>query len=290
MITVQLLGGLGNQLFQYAAGLALSTRLGVALQLDGTWFGTRQDRWYALEPFSTSGRLATAGDLRAAGIHHPGRLERGFAKLGFRLPPRIRGRVVEPGFTYWKGFEDLGDGAYLAGYWQSERYFSSIAPGVRAELALRKPPDPENQAVLDEIRGCEAVAFHVRRGDYVQNARTNRIHGTTTLDYYAAAAARVLAVVRDPVFFVFSDDPEWTQANLRFDRPARYVTHNGSARDYEDLRLMSACRHHVIANSSFSWWGAWLAGGAGQKVIAPRQWFRDGPDTRDLVPARWERL
>ncbi|TMQ72217.1 MAG: alpha-1,2-fucosyltransferase [Candidatus Eisenbacteria bacterium] len=289
MITARLMGGLGNQLFQYAAGFALARRLGVPLQLDATWFRGVTGRRYALEPFTLSGRVASDSELRAAGIRHPSAWARGLARVGIRKPAAIRGHAREPGFSYWDGFLSLGDGAYLDGYWQSERYFAEVAQVARAEFALRRPPDAENQRMLDAIRGAEAVGIHARRGDYVTDARTRDVHGHAPAEYYAAAVARIRSLVRAPAFFVFSDDPAWAAQHLRVDPATVIVGHNDAGRDYEDLRLMSACRHHIIANSTFSWWAAWLGERPGQRVIAPRHWFRDGPDARDLVPARWER-
>lgn len=290
MITSRIMGGIGNQLFQYAAGFALASRHGVPLQLDRSWFGDREDRIYRLDVFSISARVASDQALREAGIRYPGPLLRGLARFRLGRLAEPRGYIREPGFPYWPGFLALRDGTCLSGYWQSERYFANVADAIRREFALRDVPDAENRRTLDAIRGCEAVAIHVRRGDYVASVRTGSYHGVAALEYYQAAVARMLSTARDPVFFVFSDDSAWVEANLRVAAPTVYVTHNGGPRDYEDLRLMSACRHHIIANSTFSWWGAWLAEAPGQRVIAPRQWFRSGPDTRDLIPARWERL
>jgi len=289
MITARLMGGIGNQLFQYAAGFALASRLGVALQLDRSWFGDRNARAYRLDAFSITAREATDETLRLAGIHYPGPLVRGLSRVGLGRLAKIRGYVCEPAFTYWPGFLELGDGACLSGYWQSERYFENVADAVRREFAFRHEPDPENQRTLDAIRGCEAVAIHVRRGDYATDPRSRKYHGTTPLEYYEAAVRRILSCTRDPVFFVFSDDSVWVEKSLRVPAPTVFL-HNGVTRDYEDLRLMSACRHQIIANSTFSWWGAWLADSPGQRVIAPQRWFRNGPNTRDLIPARWEQI
>jgi hypothetical protein len=128
----------------------------------------------------------------------------------------------------------------------------------------------------------------VRRGDYVQNPVTNARHGLCPLEYYHTAVRTLAAQVPDPQFFVFSDDPDWTQQNLKLPYPTTYVTCNGLERDYEDLRLMSHCRHHIIANSSFSWWGAWLSTFPAKTVLAPSTWFREPPQaSRDRVPAGW---
>ncbi len=290
MITSRLVGGIGNQLFQYAAGFALSSRLGVGLQLDRSWYGDRNQRAYRLDAFSITAREATDEALRLAGIRNPGRLARGLSRIGLGRLAGIRGYVREPGFTFWPGFLELRDGACLSGYWQSERYFEHVADAIRREFAFRHDPDPENQRTLDAIHGCEAVAIHVRRGDYAADSRSLKYHGIAPLEYYQAAVRRMLSCIHDPVFFVFSDDPVWVEDNLRVSAPTVRVARNGAARDYEDLRLMSACRHQIIANSTFSWWGAWLAVSPGQRVIAPERWFERGPNTRDLIPARWERI
>jgi hypothetical protein len=290
MITVSLLGGMGNQLFQYAAGFALAARHGAELRLDCTWFRGRPERWYSLDAFSISGRVATDEELRRAGLRYPGALSRGLARVGFKRLGQTRGQVCEPGFPYWPGFRELPDGTCLAGYWQSERYFEDVAEAIRRECAVRAQPDADNQRALEQIGDCEAVALHVRRGDYATDPRVQAFHGMTPLEYYQTAVERMLAHLKDPVFFLFSDDPDWVRQNLVIGARTVHLSHNGTKRDFEDLRLMSACRHHVIANSSFSWWGAWLGQRPGQRVIAPARWFRNGPDTRDLIPARWERI
>ena len=135
------------------------------------------------------------------------------------------------------------------------------------------------------------MSLHIRRGDYVSNAKIAGVHGTIALDYYARAAALIAERAGgDPVFFVFSDDPAWAAANLTLGWPTRIVDHNG-ARASEDLRLMAACRHHIIANSSFSWWGAWLSPAADKTVVAPQPWFRDPAlDDSTIVPQGWIRL
>jgi hypothetical protein len=179
--------------------------------------------------------------------------------------------------------------AFLAGYWQSERYFDAIADRLRGELTPRQPPDPVNAALLAEIEAAEAVSVHVRRGDYVDHPD---IHPLMPVEYYRAAVDAVRARTRDPRFFIFSDEPDRAGALLSWLSPATVVSHNGAERDSEDLRLMRHCRHHIIANSTFSWWGAWLCPHADKVVIAPRRWFADAfpHSTADLLPPRWLRI
>ena len=136
-----------------------------------------------------------------------------------------------------------------------------------------------------------AVSLHVRRGDYVSDPATNRFHGTCSPDYYRQAVDYVIGRAGVPHLFVFSDDQEWTRANLQFAVPRRSSSANPPDCGYRDMQLMARCRHHIIANSSFSWWGAWLNPSPEKIVVAPKQWFSSPRnDTRDLVPPNWVRM
>ena len=162
-------------------------------------------------------------------------------------------------------------------------------------VALAFPPAigaaAANQAASLAIRACESVSVHIRRGDYLSNPAFYRFHGVCAVEYYEAAVGHLAGAVENPCFFLFSDDLDWARRNLRLDYPVTYVDHNGEDKDYEDLRLMSQCKHHIIANSSFSWWAAWLCANPGKIVIAPRKWFNDpNIDTADIIPASWRRI
>ena len=141
------------------------------------------------------------------------------------------------------------------------------------------------------IVGKLNIILPLRRGDYVSNPETRRVHGVCNLDYYRQCISLITERITNPLFFVFSDDPGWIIEKLRLDYPTTFVIHNDAARNYEDLRLMSLCRHHIIANSSFSWWGAWLCTCPGKIVMAPKRWFKElSRDTRDLLPESWQRI
>jgi hypothetical protein len=186
---------------------------------------------------------------------------------------------------------DKGRNVLLYGFWQNEQYLRGISELLRQELTVRTAADPENAAVAEVMRTVEGVSVHVRRADYVADSRTLQIHGACSPDYYRAAIRELATSVRDPHFFVFSDDPSWAQKNLEFEHPVTFVTHNKADRNYEDLRLMTLCRHHIIANSSFSWWGAWLGTNPQRIVIAPKRWINDDTvDTRGLFPDKWRRM
>lgn len=139
--------------------------------------------------------------------------------------------------------------------------------------------------------GGTAVSLHVRRGDYVSDARTHAAHGLCSIDYYRAAVRYIIDRVEAPEFFVFSDDIAWARGNLDISHPCHYLDHNRGAESYNDMRLMSLCHHHIIANSSFSWWGAWLNPRDDKIVVAPARWFASGNRRLDdLFPPGWVTL
>jgi len=162
---------------------------------------------------------------------------------------------------------------------------------LRKELTVRLDQDPQSREVAARVLHTQSVSIHVRRADYVADAATYHTHGTCSRDYYDQCVCLIAERVKDPHFFVFADDFAWARKNLQFKHPTTFVTHNGAARDYEDLRLISTCKHHIIANSSFSWWGAWLNNNPAKIVFAPLRWLNDPRyDTRDLLPESWIRV
>lgn len=289
MIIVNLIGGLGNQMFQYATGRALSLRLSQSLRLDISGFdgyglhqGFELSRVFACNP-----EIATDEDIRDLLGWRASRIARKLLLLpAFRWLQGDR-LVVEPHFHYWPEITGLSRNFYLAGYWQSEKYFCDATESIRADFTFRPPLSKQNAELARRIGQTTAVSLHVRRGDYVSNAKANAAHGLCSLDYYRAAILQLAAHVERPEFFVFSDDIAWVKANLKIDFPCQYVDHNQGAESYNDMRLMSLCEHHIIANSSFSWWGAWLNPNMDKIVVAPRKWFATDKNVEDLYPAGW---
>jgi hypothetical protein len=286
-------------MFQYAAGLALALRRGAEVKVDLSWFcqyGRDTRRQFELSAFPVSAGVATPQDLINFGRTRPSpRWRVQVTHLLSRLPRAWRGRdqagYRERHFHFDPQVLDLEPPVYLEGYWQSEKYFVDFAEAVRKEFTPRKPLEPENAAIAAQIDGVNAVALHVRRGDYVLNPTTNRYHGTCEAQYYSNAVEYVARRVAEPHLFVFSDDPQWGRSNLHFTIPTTFVDVNSPLRGYRDMQLMAHCRHHIVANSSFSWWGAWLGAWRQKIVVAPERWFNDGSiDTRDLVPESWVRL
>ena len=293
MVIVRLIGGLGNQMFQYAAGRSLASKRGVPLQLDRTPFEEYDLHRYGLDALRVQEAFADPEEIARL----TGGRRRGASRMLFRAGQKMRSpekRTVirEEQFAPFNPavLEAVGD-VYLNGYWQSELYFQAIEEIIRAEFQVRTEPDAENAEMAGRIRDCASVSIHIRRGDYVSNEKTNRVHGSLGLDYYRRCVQLLAAEIGDPQFFIFSDDPAWVEENLKLEYPTTYVTHNDAGRNYEDLRLMSTCRHHIIANSSFSWWAAWLNDRPGRRVLAPRRWFRTlDLDTRDLYPRDWTQI
>jgi hypothetical protein len=285
-VVVGLSGGLGNQMFQYAAGRALALRLKAPLVLDLSWFGGRADRQFALHPFRIQAELRTQYSwLPSYGRTFASRLSR-------RWLPRILNAPVwrEPHFHYASCFADLDKGVFLEGYWQSERYFCEIRVLLAQEFSLKEALPLACVQLVDNMSACDAICVHVRRGDYLSNRVAANVHGTCSIDYYYRGLREICVQLTRPHCFVFSDDPNWVRASLAFDCPMTVVDVNGPLDAYRDLMLMSACRHFIIANSSLSWWGAWLGGDPEKKIIAPRRWFlTDEKDTGDLVPQSWLR-
>ena len=281
-------GGLGNQLFEYALGRALAIRTGGELILD-PWKSRRgRDRPVQLNHFNISARFPTKFENALCRLVESERL---------RIPRAILRRIL-PGFLpkcirQRKHFFDPhvfeNDGSvFLDGWWQSELYFRDHRDQILAELSFRQPPSAANQQCLDQIRSTNAVCVHVRRGDYVTDPFVLKNFGVCGLDYYQSALEIIHQRVPSPTYFVFSDDPEWTRQNLPVPEPRHFISHNVKIADWEDLRLMSACKHFVIANSTFSWWGAWLSTYSEKIVIAPKRWFAaERISTQDMIPTDW---
>ena len=274
MIITRIIGGLGNQLFQYAAARRLSLLHQTTLKLDTTGFEHYDWHDYSLGPFCIQEEFATQRDI--AKIHETSENRSIFTES--TLNPYDPNILKTP------------KNVYLGGYWQSEKYFIDIQDVIRREFTIHYEQDHQSQMIAEIIVRTQSVSLHVRRGNYVSNPGVNRVHGTCSLEYYRQCIAKITETVMRPHFFIFSDDPPWVRQNLRLEYPTTYVSHNDATKDYEDLRLMSLCKHHIIANSSFSWWGAWLNPKPDKIVLAPSKWFNEPYNTQDLLPETWLRI
>ena len=278
-------------MFQYAAGRARSLKLGVPVKVD-----TRDFSDYQLHQGFELNRLFNCHAEIAADIDLAKTLGWQKAKLAQRVlrtphlkSLRYKSFVVERHFNYWSGISQLEDNKYLYGYWQSEKYFIEFAENIREDFTFKLPFSDQNAEIAEQISQVTSISLHVRRGDYVTNPK-NVFIGVCSPEYYQNAIKHIKNTVAKPVFFVFSDDIDWVKNNLALDKAAIFVNHNKGSESYNDMRLMSLCKHHIIANSSFSWWGAWLNPNPNKIVIAPKQWFAGRQDDRDLVPTNWLKI
>lgn len=286
MIAFQAQGGLGNQLFQYATARRLALQHRCPLVIDPHWFDRHRKgetpRSLELNHYPVVMRHAT---LRERMWWAPLR-SRWARYLQPVLPLRL---LRERGFAFNPEVLSAPPNCYLSGFWQSEAYFADIRDQLLAELSPIAPPSAQDLKIIEQIQRGDAVSVHVRRGDYVSSASASAYHGLCTLDYYHKAIRHLAERLESPTLFVFSDEPGWTKA-LRSPLPTYYVDHNRAENAFQDLRLMSLCRHHILANSSFSWWGAWLSRSTDSLVIAPERWYAADRPAPDLIPARWIRM
>lgn len=285
MIVVHLFGGLGNQMFQYALGRRLSLERNVPLFLETGAFAKDHLRDFGLGQFQIDARIASPLLSRLA-RPWPSSWQ---GRRRFRWPglPLVR----ERSFPFDAAVLDCPRWARLNGYWQTERYFADVADRIRADFQLREPISASHRDLLQRMAAPNAVSVHVRRGDYVSNPATNAYHGTCSPAWYDQAMSAMAERVADPTFFAFGDDPVWARDNLPKRWPIVFVDPQPAGREAEDMHLMAACRHHITANSSFSWWGAWLDPRADKQVIVPQRWFdQASKDTRDLIPQGWLKI
>jgi hypothetical protein len=279
--------GLGNQLFEYAAARRLAEFKQVPLKLDMHWFERWTFRAFGLKHFNISLEAATPAECeRFTNQSLRAKAWRFIHRAILPYPLRRYYKEIRK-FHYDPKFTQLSDDVYLQGFFQNEDYFKPIESIIRREFTLVTPLDQANLDMAQQIRSANAVGLHIRRGDYLDSRSFN----VQPLDYYDAAIKHICERVAQPYFFIFSDDIEWAKAHLKIDCPLIFVDINTEERDYADLYLMSQCKHHIIANSTFSWWGAWLAEHPSQVVCAPNHWRNESHlNAHNIIPERWTKI
>lgn len=290
MIIVQLKGGLGNQLFQYAAGLSLATMHGVEVKVDisalkkpDEEIGTARN--FELQHIKVPPAIATQAEIDE--VVKKNAVTIAFQKL---LPPYQRKVYKEASFNFDPNFYKAGSHLYLKGYRQSEQYFYNIKERVRSTLALRDQLTSHLEDTTKELQSVNSVSVHIRRGDYT-DVKVTDYHGMLPYQYYQSAIQYIQAKIEKPLFYIFTDDVKWVKENMPFPASSKYISENVTKSHYEDFYLMSRCRHEIIANSSFSWWAAWMNPNINKLVIAPKNWFNNTAlDTSDLIPSDWIRI
>jgi hypothetical protein len=290
-------------MFQYAAGLSLAERNRTVLKLDVEWFrldpAFEAHNRYALSCLNVTEQFAVKEEIdRVRGVSLT-RIERLAARVAkplhfYRYASRHSAPSnlhYAPGFRFYPGFFDQPDNTYLHGMWQSEKFFEPVSNLLRLHFSFRYPMLPAVAPVISRIQGGgPSAAVHFRRGDYVRNSEFNQVIGVLGFDYYVRAMAAMRERYPDVTFYVFSDDIDAVEREFRPKHPCVYVRVDDRWHSYEKIRLMSACSHAIISNSTFSWWAAWLNPNPGKLVIAPDPWFSGGKqDGSDVVPASWLR-
>lgn len=294
MIYIQLNGGLGNQMFQYACGRSLSLKNATKLYLDVKMLNnnkvntTDTIRSFELGIFNIRKTETRINNFKKTSFLFFKILNSLTIKFGLNRIQTSK-YFVEREFSYNEGINSIGKESFISGNWQSPLYFQSYESIIREDFKFPMLSSLNNIMLLKKIKNTNSVSIHIRRGDYL-NSQTHKTHGICSMEYYSRATSYISETQSDPVFFIFSDDIKWVKANLSLEFETYYVSENKDENSYIDMQLMSECKHNIIANSSFSWWGAWLNSNPSKIVISPKHWFKNNEmneKTKDLIPKTW---
>jgi hypothetical protein len=288
MIISRLTGGLGNQMFQYAIGRSLSLKNNSIYKLDISEYNSfKHHNGYHLNIFENDFLIASNPE-----IYRLKNRRSLYSKILNKLNISFDTHYREHDFyRFDKKIYNMNGQIYLDGYWQNEKYFKDKSNFIINDFTFKPEISTENLDHLNHIKSTKAVSIHIRRGDYISNINFSKVHNTLDLDYYKKAISIINTKIDNPFFFIFSDDLKWAKYNLDHLQNKKFIINNQGANSHEDMRLMSECKHNIIANSSFSWWGAWLNRHESKIVISPNRWLKVTKiDTSDLIPHSWIRI
>ncbi|WP_342648679.1 alpha-1,2-fucosyltransferase [Mucilaginibacter sp. CSA2-8R] len=278
MIYVKLVSGLGNQLFQYAIGRMISLKNNMPLKLDVSFFESQSLRQFKLNHYNIAADIATPDEVDKFLTNYRSKSIKSkiFRKIDYRLPKSYRRYFIESEpFVYEPDLFKIHNSVYLDGYWQNQAYFADVNPTIFKELKIKEVYSAIAGNYLKKIQHHpSSVALHIRRGDYVTDKKAFEMMGVLPIDYYNEATKIIKSDLIDPHYFVFSDDLNWAKDKLNVGSAVTFVDFNGEISDYTELELMSQCKHNIIANSSFSWWGAFLNTNKKKIVISPQNWVK----------------
>jgi len=286
-------GGLGNQMFQYAIAKALSERYRAAFVLNYSWFNAPQGD---ATPRELQLNHLKIQDIAFVDEVFPKKLGKFRRILQPFLPAQPLVIYQRNAFDFDPTLFNLKDilnkDLYLSGYWQAFPYIEAIKEQLKEEFQTKDNLSNIYQNYLKEIKSSESVMVHIRRGDYVHLPTASQYHGTLPISYYLTIMNELLGFKPHAHFFIFSDDLDWAKEELGTDFEITYIEHvQTSDAPAQELQLMRACKHHIIANSTLSWWGAWLKQDPSGLVYAPSLWIRDANlDTSELLPAKWKKV
>jgi hypothetical protein len=285
MIITKIIGGLGNQMFQYALGKNLAERNNMELKLDISDFEGYGWHDYSLKSLNTKGSIATKKEVAKLKKYKRKSGLISFFHNKFIADDSIY--IKETDFNFNPEILNVKKSVYLDGNWQSAKYLTDIEDTIRKEFTPRSPLSSVAKETGEKM-GESSISLHIRRGNYVTNKKVAAVLGSCSLDYYQRAISKAVEGLNNPEIFVFSDDIEWVKENLK--TPHKMIFVSGyDLKDWEELALMSMCRRHITSNSTFSWWGAWLNPRKDKVVVTPSiPWFKDPKlANRDIVPSSW---
>jgi hypothetical protein len=293
MIVVKLHGGLGNQMFQYAFGRQLSLIHSTVLKYDDGFFQFNNDststrREFELNVFNT--KITKASNQELSQFLNKSRIQK---RLEQYFPFLETHRLIHEKFHPFDPSILLAkNNTYLSGYWQSEKYFTGCRSELLQDFILKQPPGRSSKALEERCKKNNAVAIHIRRGDYVSRKANTEYHGVCSLEYYYKAIQLIGSKMQTPPeLLVFSDDMPWVKEHFKPGMEFYCAEENTGQQSVYDLYFMSLCRHNIVANSSFSWWGAWLNTHRDKIVVAPKQWYAtDTIDSSQIAPESWIRV
>lgn len=291
MIQVQLSGGLGNQMFQYAFGKHLAINTQSELVLDLAYIQSKlpfkkfsTPMQYELDIFNLN--VDCNSLYFSNGITYP------LAKLEYYLKTKRNtnknNTLIESGMQFNADYLEKDEPLFIQGNFQSELYFKDIEADIREDFEFIHPLEEQNQQILNQIKSSNSVSIHIRRGDYLSIKNNASKFRALELYYYKNAMSILENKMENITYFVFSDDINWVKENLKTHAETIFINHNKGKSSYIDMQLMSNCQHNIIANSTFSWWAAWLNANKNKIVVAPKTWFLiDELNQNDIVPISW---
>jgi hypothetical protein len=290
MVVIKLQGGLGNQMFQYAVAAIIAKKNKTKVLIDDSIFKVKQKklgytpRDFELLIFEKTFNFAQNSDLLL--FEKPSVLNKFKRKVKLNYPKIIN----EPLFGYLSDLNQVKSPVYLKGYFQCYQYFNGFEDFIRGLFKFSTDNlSQENLDLIPVLKNKNTIAIHVRRGDYVFDTHTNKFHGTCSMEYYLKGIVEVASKIKNPILVFFSDDSDWIKNNFEdvpFDK--LFINHNKGVNSWIDMYLMSICSHNIIANSSFSWWAAWLNSNKDKIIVAPKQWFDAIKiDLKLIVPDGW---
>lgn len=289
MITIKLKGGMGNQMFQYAFGRMLSQKHMTELYLDTSHYLSNHPnetkRSFALDCFNIKAHIIDNSYIPPKNL---------FEKIISKIDSLTYHRLLKTNpYIFYESFLSSPNNSYLEGFWQSEKYFKNINSIIRKDFTLKKPLSDNAQRLQNQLKIYPiVVSIQIRRGDYVSNSNSFHYHGIPQVSYYKKAQSYIEHTFKEkPHYFICTDDPEWVKEHVTNESAYVSFASDYKLKDYEEIILMSQCTHHIISNSSFGWWGAWLNPNPHKIVVTPQQWIAQKHiRTDDVIPHEWIRI